>query len=202
MADKCYKCFRPAKTCLCKDITPIDPGIKFVLLMHPHEAYKEKTGTGRLTHLSLTDSEIIIDSIPGNNKRVLELISNEDFYPMLLYPGNDAHFAEDFDFKKFSNRSKLLIFLVDATWIMARKMMFRSPKLKNLPKLSFSREYRSRFEIKKQPAEYCLSTIESTYYLIKELQESSIVPKDINPDGLMNVFKKMVKTQIDCKVRY
>ena len=42
---KCYRCFRPEKSCYCKYINPFDCGIKFVILMHPKEAFKQKTGT-------------------------------------------------------------------------------------------------------------------------------------------------------------
>ena len=60
MAEKCYHCFRPKETCYCKDILPFDTEIHFVFLMHPKEAYKQKTGTGRLASLSLKNSEILI----------------------------------------------------------------------------------------------------------------------------------------------
>ncbi len=163
--------------------------------MHPQEAYKQKTGTGRLTQLTLLDSEIIIDTVFDNNKRTQELVNDSAYYPMILYPGKEAHFTETFNFHSELNDRKLLIFLIDATWTFARKMMSRSPSLQNLPKLSFSREYRSIFEIKKQPADFCLSTIESSYYLIKELQDAGVCDKNIEPESLISIFKMMIKRQ-------
>ncbi|MGL1891124.1 MAG: DTW domain-containing protein [Spirochaetaceae bacterium] len=195
MITKCYKCYRPIKTCYCKYIEPFEPNIKFVFLMHPKEAYKQKTGTGRLASLTIVNSEIIIDETFDNNIRVQELINSPEYFPMVLYPDEDAHFAQTFDFKKYGEDRELLIFLIDATWSFAKKMITRSPSLLNLPKLSFKKEYRSAFEIKKQPANFCLSTIESTYFLIKELQESGVCNKDINPDGLISIFRQMVKLQ-------
>ncbi len=195
MLNKCYQCFRPVKTCYCKDIDPIDPCIKFVVLMHPKEAYKQKTGTGRLTHLTLIDSEIIIDTTFDNNLRTQELLRDLAYYPMVLYPGKEAHDIDTFNFDSALQKRKLLIFLIDATWSFAYKMMSKSPSLQQLPKLSFSREYRSIFEIKKQPADFCLSTIESSYYLIKELQVAGVCEKSIEPEPLITVFKKMIKRQ-------
>ena len=167
--------------------------------MHPKEAYKQKTGTGRLASLSLLDSEIIIDKSFDRNKRTRELIEDPSFFPMMLYPGRDAQFAETFDFTALGSNKKLLVFLVDATWRIARQMIYRSPSLQRLPKLSFSREYRSAFEIKTQPADYCLSTIETSYYLIKELQKSGICHPEADPEGLMRVFQKMVCFQQECR---
>ena len=195
MLNKCYKCFRPVKTCYCNDIESFDPGIKFVLLMHPKEAYKQKTGTGSLTNLTLIDSEIIIDATFDDNKRTQELIKDSSYYPMVLYPGDEAHYTETFNFDSKLRNRKLLIFLIDATWTVARKMMSRSPSLQALPKLSFSKEYRSIFEIKRQPADFCLSTIESSYYLIKELQAAGVCEINIDPVSLITIFKKMIKLQ-------
>lgn len=195
MLNKCYQCFRPVKTCYCKDIDSIDPSIKFVILMHPKEAYKQKTGTGRLTHLTLIDSEIIIDTLFDENKRTQELLKDSSYYPMVLYPGKEAHYTETFNFDSELQNRKLLIFLIDATWRFSRQMMSGSPSLQKLPKLSFSREYRSIFEIKKQPADFCLSTIESSYYLIKELQIAGVCDKNIDPEPLITIFKMMIERQ-------
>ncbi len=200
MSERCLKCFRPIQNCYCRDISPIESGVKFIFLMHPHEAKKQRTGTGRLASLSILDSEIIIDESFDNNFRTQKLISNPSFYPMVLYPGNDVHTTESFNFKEALKGRTLLIFLIDATWVEARKMMHRSTSLQNLPQLSFSKKYRSRFTIKTQPEDYCLSTIESSYYLLKELQNTEVCDSAVNGESLMEVFKKMVDFQIKCRV--
>ena len=104
--------------------------------MHPQEAYKQKTGTGRLASLSLKNSEIIIDTSFDNNSRTQELLSDPRYYPMVLYPGNEAFYAETFNFEKSTEKKTLLVFLIDATWSFARKMMRLSKTLQELPKLS------------------------------------------------------------------
>ncbi|MDA3958661.1 MAG: DTW domain-containing protein [Oceanispirochaeta sp.] len=195
----CLRCFRPKEHCYCSMIQAVDTGIKFVILMHPWEAYKQRTGTGRLTSLSLTDSEIIIDKTFDQNRRFRELLDSQQYHPMVLYPGKDASTAGAYDFKASLQGKKLLVFLIDATWVMARKMMYRSPVLQNLPRLSFDQSYISRFHIKTQPAEYCLSTIESTYYLIKELQACGIGFKDTSIEGLMQVFDELNRFQMECR---
>ena len=200
MSTRCLKCFRPIQNCYCKDISSINSGLKFVFLMHPHEAKNQRTGTGRLASLSIVDSEIIVDKSFDKNLKTQELLSNSSFYPMVLYPGKDAHRAEHFDFKDVLKGRTLLIFLIDATWREARRMMFLSSSLQKLPRLSFSKEYRSQFRIKTQPKDYCLSTIESSYYLIKELQCAGVCDSALDGEGLMDVFKKMVDFQIKCRV--
>lgn len=167
--------------------------------MHPVEAYKQKTGTGRLASLSLIGSEIIIGKDFQHNKRVNELLSDQTYNPYVLYPGKNAVFADSPEIKQIGVDKQLLIFLIDATWIMAKKMFFHSPNLQALPCLSFKKSYRSRFYIKQQPADYCLSTIESVYYLLEELKEGGQVEPQTDFSGLIFVFDKMVKFQDDCR---
>lgn len=202
----CPKCFRPAKTCYCKYIQPVKTGVKFVFLMHPKEAYKQRTGTGRLAQLTLVDSEIIVGVDFTQNSRVNALINNPDYIPLLLYPGEDAFSAQSFaDYAQTSGvlqnaqtsgTKQLLVFVVDSTWFFAKKMLRLSPNVKNLQKLSFTSAYRSQFKFKTQPAAECLSTIESCYYLIKELQAAGLT-QPCNPEPLMDIFKRMVDFQLE-----
>lgn len=200
--NKCYKCFRPIKSCYCKNIVPVDTGVKFVFLMHPKEAYRQKTGTGRLASLSLIDSEIIIGIDFSQNERLNNLISGQgefsSFFPVVLYPSKDAYFTDTPSFQKAIGDKKLLVIVVDATWFFAGKMVKLSTNLHHLPKLSFKNEYRSQFIIKLQPNPACLSTIESAYYLIEELKKAGIANPEADQSGLMAVFHQMVEFQQQC----
>jgi DTW domain-containing protein len=197
---RCYRCFRPIKACLCDTIVPADTGIKFVFLMHPKEAYHQKTGTGRLTNLSLRNSEIIVGIDFTENTRLNELLGGTGdgagLFPVLLYPAKDAYYTDSSDFLAAVSGKKLLVIVVDATWFFARKMVRLSENIRRLPKLSFRKEYRSCFTFKRQPAPECLSTIESTFYLIEELKASGIANKT-DVSGLMSTFRRMVDYQLE-----
>lgn len=200
MAEKCLKCFRPIHTCYCSYIQPIKTPVKFVFLMHPKEAYHQHTGTGRLASLSLPNSEIIVGIDFTKNKRVQELLQDEKYFHMVLYPDSQAIFAKDKSIKEnIEKEKKLLIFIIDATWFFAKKILRLSPCIKNLPKLSFANTYKSQFIFKHQPAEGYISTIESCYYLILELKEAGIIDKGIKAESLMEVFKKMVNFQLQAE---
>ncbi len=164
--------------------------------MHPKEAYKQKTGTGRLAHLSLDDSEILIGIDFTQNERLKNLLQDPAYYPVLLYPDQNAWTASNPALKTEVKDKKLLVIVLDATWFLAKKMLRLSPNLHALPKISFRNAYRSQFKFKTQPAEECLSSIESMYYLIKELQLSGLA-RDCNPQPLMDIFKRMVDYQLE-----
>lgn len=199
MNTKCYKCFRPLKSCYCKYIIPISVNSKFIFLMHPKEAYKQKTGTGRLASLSLSDSQIIIGIDFTDNKQLNDLLTDPQYFPILLYPGKDALTAKSDVLKNEAAHKKLLVIVIDATWLIAKKMMKLSKNLQVLQKISFlpSSGYHSQFLFKRQPAADYLSTIESCYYLLNEFKQNSLENTSTSFEPLMDIFHKMVNFQLE-----
>lgn len=196
MREICYNCYRPKDTCLCKFVPPFDSGIKFVFLMHPKEAKKNRTGTGRLSHAGLLDSEILVGIDFTKNERLCQLLNDPQYYPVLLYPGDDAWTAKKDGFKEEIGNRRVLAIIIDSTWFCSKKMLRFSTNVTSLPKLSFSGSYRSIYTFKREPSEECVSTIETCYYLIKEFQQAEIVDKEINPECLMDGFKELIKLQL------
>lgn len=196
MRQICYKCLRPIQNCFCKFLTPFNPGVKFVFLMHPKEAKRQRTGTGRIAHAGLIDSEIIVGIDFTQNERLCALLADEQYFPMLLYPGEDAWTAQKEGFAQTIGGKKLLVIVIDSTWFCSRKMIQFSTNVMALPKLSFSGSYRSIFTFKREPKPEYISTIESCYYLIKELQVAGVVQNECDPECLMTAFKEMIKFQL------
>ncbi len=192
----CYSCLRPISSCYCKYIRRFDSGVKFVFLMHPKEAKRQRTGTGRLASLTLEGSEILVGVDFSENKRLNALLADPSYYPVLLYPGPDAWTAGKEGFRDILGGRKLLVIIIDSTWACSKKMIKLSRNVLALPKLSFSGSYRSIYTFKKEPKEYCVSSIESCYYLIKELQAASLLSPELDPEPLMDVFRQLVKFQL------
>ena len=196
MRDFCYKCFRPKESCVCGVLKPFDPGIKFVFLMHPKEAKRQRTGTGRIAHAGLLDSEIIMGIDFTKNKRLCQLLRDPQYYPVLLYPAKDAWTAKKEGLKQELNGRKLLAIIIDSTWFCSKKMIALSTNIMALPKLSFAGLYSSIFTFKREPHPECVSTIETCYYLIKEFRENKIIGMEGDPESLMDAFKMMIKFQL------
>ena len=196
MSDRCMRCFKPENSCLCKYTKEIDSGIKFVFLMHPKEAKRQRTGTGNLSHISLKDSEIIVGLDFSKNQRFQSLINDPKYFPVMMYPGPEAWTAKKEGFKEAVGNKTLLVIILDATWFCSKKMIEHNPFLLELPRFSFFGNYTSIFTFKREPKPEYISTIECCYYLIKELQTIDFVSKDIDPKPLMTVFKEMIKLQL------
>lgn len=196
--ETCYRCFWPKPLCWCPSIQPMAVRTKFVFLMHPKEFKQEKANTGRLTHLCLRDSEIHMGIGFDKQEEVQALIADPANYPVLLYPGPRARNLSTGEFTAADlGGRRLVVFLLDATWSCARKMLRLSPSLQRLPRIMFTPEQRSRYVIKQQPQEGCLSTLEATHELLLVLERAGLDRYPL-PEQLLGLFARMQEYQIRC----
>jgi len=188
---------RPSSTCICKHISPFQTNTRFIILMHPKEYKKEKTGTGHMTKLQLENSEIIVGVDFTNNKRVNEILAKEKSCSFLLYPGKESF---NLSIRKSSEINSFMginphIFLLDGTWACARKMLSQSKNLQKLKRVSFDNKIKSKFIIKQQPAPLCLSTIESVYTVLNLLKEGNF--EQCETRDFLIPFEKMIEYQLE-----
>ena len=194
--EECYVCYRAKKNCLCGSIKPFGTKMRFVILMHPKEARKQKTGTARLAKLCLTNAELLIGMDFTRNERVNALLRDPSYSPFVLYPGPKAVNFKTPGGMLLPAGKTLLVFVIDGTWGCAKSLLNKSKNVRALPRLSFFRGYVSKFAIKKQPGEHCVSTIEALYYLCREAEEAGYENLGAQSGNLMTVFKKLVDTQL------
>jgi DTW domain-containing protein YfiP len=185
--EKCYKCYRPMSSCMCKYCEDIDTQTKFVVLMHPKEFKKVKNNTGHFTHQSLKNSELFIGIDFSENTRINEIIATHESY--ILFPSVDALNISEQNPKTSSK--PLAIFIIDSTWACTKKMFTLSKNLNTLKHLSFTTEKTSQYEIKVQPDEAYLSTIESTQVVLEFLEHWDI--ENIPRQKLQNFTKPFFK---------
>ncbi len=201
--ETCYRCFWPKAICWCPSIQPMATRTRFVFLMHPKEFKQEKAGTGRLTHLCLAQSEIHMGIGFDADESVQALIADPKNYPVLLYPGvtalnlSTASAAQLSILNSQLHERQLVVFILDATWSGARKMLKFSPSLQRLPRIMFTPATPSRFVIKQQPQEGCLSTLEATHELLTVLERSGLDQYPL-PAQLLGLFQRMQDYQLRC----
>ncbi len=197
--DLCLSCFRPRQICFCSSIRPFNTYFTFRILMHPKEAKREHVGTGRLANAALDNCEIIIGSDFDQHQTVQELINSPIYFPMLLYPGkNSINLSSSPLSLEFFNKRMPLLFIIDGTWAAAKAMMRESKTLHHLPRLSFDPTIESKFAIKQQPQKFCLSTIESIYYVLRCLESHGLENIGTQKEVLLESLAKLVNFQIKC----
>ena len=212
----CYRCFWPAALCWCPSLLPMETRTHFVFLQHPKEFKEEKAGTGRLTHLCLPNSELHMGKGFDADESVQALLNDPANYPVLLYPGVQAvnlseagsgeKGAESQPDSSSSHLSalrgqlqhrRLVVFLLDATWSGARKMLRLSPSLQRLPRIMFTPSAPSRYIIKQQPQAGCLSTLEAVHELLLVLERNGL-DRYPQPELLLGIFQRMQDFQLRC----
>lgn len=190
---QCVTCLRPPLACYCQNIAPFNPGLRFAILIHKRETQK-RFATGRMSHLFLQNSELIIDyNDYSKNERVNEILADDKFFPVILYPGvRSLNLSESQSRFEIPAGKELVVFVIDGTWSTAQKTMLRSKNLQNLPRICFTPTKPSRFRIRQQPKEHFVSTIEAIHQTI-----DLIAPITGRPhDRMLEVFDHMVNQQM------
>lgn len=197
----CERCRQPELHCYCEMIKPFDPGVDFVILIHPIEA-RRRIATGRLSHQHLVNSHLIYGKEFGDNPQVDVLINDPSRFPVILYPGKNS-----VDLTRmppvsiralFPDNRRLTVFVIDGTWNTARRMA-RSPNLQGLPRICFTPEHPSQFRVRKQPAPQYHSTLEAIHKSIELL--APVTGFDLSTGAyrsLLTVFDTIVERQIAC----
>jgi DTW domain-containing protein YfiP len=164
----------------------------FLICMHPREWRHQKTGTGRMLHLGLRHSTLVVSESPGSDPAVRDLMQNPGLAAHLVYPGAQSIDLAGGQKPELGGRL-LLSILLDGTWRQARRMMKLSPEFHTLPRLSFIPQNPSAFRIKRQPEPHCLSTIEAAVTLMATLKGLGL--EDAEGSPLFEEFQKMVRFQ-------
>ena len=193
----CITCTRPHSTCICHWVRPQSTAVEVIILQHPLEENHAK-GTGRLLHLSLSGSILLVSETL--NESALETITQPDRQALLLYPQTDANDAPDtsnatatqpaLDTLIARSGKYLRLIVLDATWRKSRKMLHLNSALQALPRLSLRDPPPSRYAIRKAQQTHQRSTFEATCAALLQLGES---PEVIS--ALLDAFDGFVAQQ-------
>ncbi|SIQ33044.1 tRNA-uridine aminocarboxypropyltransferase [Aquipseudomonas alcaligenes] len=177
---RCERCARPLSHCLCYLIPRLPSRTRVLILQHPDEV-GHALNTARLAAQGLENAEL----------RVGEAFSDLSFDPAyracLLFPGEAA---QALPLANLSDDERPLLLVVpDGTWRKARKLLHLNPVLASLPRVCLPSGLRSRYRLRKAPAEGALATIEAIAVAL-ELQEGRCFAELLRP------FEALIEGQI------
>jgi DTW domain-containing protein YfiP len=177
---ECPQCLRAASTCICALARPVATGVAVLLIQHPLEVRTAK-GTGRLLHLSLPGSALLVGETfePGELDAVLHADGRQ---PLLLYPGAAAAGAVGMP------PARLRLVVIDATWRKSRKILHCNPVLAALPRLALD-GVAGAYRIRKAHAPHQLSTLEAAAHALARLDPAAPSAR------LLDAFTAFVATQ-------
>lgn len=159
--------------------------MQVVVLQHPLEVHQAK-GTGRLLHLSLPHSLLVVGEafddatlhaclhgpLPGSTALQPPL------HTLLLYPespeseSGPLHPAVHASAAavQHADPSRLRLIVLDATWRKSRKMLYANPLLQALPRLALQGLAPSQYSIRKAHQADQRSTLEATCAALAQLE--------------------------------
>ncbi|MBN2804727.1 MAG: DTW domain-containing protein [Deltaproteobacteria bacterium] len=184
----CYRCFKPAVTCICNDIPSVNNKTKILILQHPLER-NHPLGTARFAALGLNRCDLKIPYSNSENKLTYSLHNSMDIEDAaLLYPSADAKDISTLDYNKIPST----LIVIDGTWSNARQIYRDNLWLQNLPHLSLNPHTPSRYRIRLEPTDAHISTIEAIVMALKKIE-----PETSNLDKLLTAFDSMIDKQIE-----
>ncbi|HTU60950.1 MAG TPA: tRNA-uridine aminocarboxypropyltransferase, partial [Polyangiales bacterium] len=155
------------------------------ILQHKRES-RHAIGTVRIAELGLARChvEIVPASARSGTERPSWLPANAG----LLYPGAGSR---DLAELSAAERPGALVIL-DGTWHQARQLFRDHAFLHDLPRFSLSPAAPSRYRIRREPAEHCISTIEAIVQALSLLE-----PELVEVDALISAFDALIDDQIE-----
>jgi DTW domain-containing protein YfiP len=188
----CPNCQRPLPVCYCSALVKVANTTRVLIIQHPLEQ-KHPFNTGRMAHLCLSNSELIV----AETLSTIQLASILNTPSALLYPSLPwlPNTPEIEPGKKesavHSNIQQLIV--IDATWNKSKKMLHLHPALQKLPRHHLKGNLSSNYQIRKTTVANGLSTLES---IVKAL--NAMEPKSEGEGGfeaMLQPFEMMINLQ-------
>ena len=197
----CWTCRRAQARCYCERVVPFDPGLDFLILVHPREA-RNPVGTARIAHRFLASSTWL--ESPGRsldaNRSLQHWLELREGRVGVLYPGPRALDLSEWRLshcpsgESSQSGDRLGVVVLDGTWSQARQMMRQSGKLQALPQISFQTHRRSAYEIREQPRAVCLSSLEAIHEMLAQFGGAAV--REGAHDRMLQTFLDMVAFQV------
>ncbi|QLF92612.1 DTW domain-containing protein [Pseudomonas sp. ABC1] len=158
-AERCPRCRIVPSHCACA--WQPEPGAEagVCLLMYDVESLKP-TNTGWLIADVVASSHAFIWSRTEVDPRLLELLADPQWQPVVVFPAEYAAPERVVDRVDTPEGKRPLFILLDATWTEARKMFRKSPYLDGFPVLSLQPESLSRYRLRRSTRGEHLCTAE------------------------------------------
>ncbi|QFT54101.1 tRNA-uridine aminocarboxypropyltransferase [Microbulbifer sp. THAF38] len=190
--ETCNTCLRPPKVCYCSALVSLASTIRVVIIQHPQEK-KHPFNTGRMTHLCLSNSELMVaETLSKYQLDTLLSDSSALLYPSLEWLPDSTELDENRHLReKSSNRQATIkqLIVIDATWKKSKRILHLNPLLQKLPRINLTGGLESNYKIRKTSIADGLSTIESIATAMQLLEQSDIYLRLLEP------FEKMIALQ-------
>lgn len=173
MRTLCNQCQRPLSVCWCKSLPNprLNPKNRIIVLQHPAEQ-KKCLRTAPILSLGLNENKCLIfkgKKFPGEHKGLDEILNSPN--SLLLYPCSGS---TDLKFIDISEHYYFNLILLDGTWPQAKAMYAANAVLHTIKPVKLVLNSISKYIIRTQPTNGCLSTLETASEALSILENNPI----------------------------
>ena len=184
MRSTCATCLRPTDLCLCSHVPQVANRTAVTVLQHHRERF-HPFGSVRMLMSALQNSELQV---------VFHRAGRGLLHPVEVPPGTGLVYphpdGRDLCALSAQERPPHLV-LIDGTWSQANRLYQDNPWLFRLPHYSLRPAAKSRYLVRREPHEHCLSTLEAAAEALRCLE-----PDLPGLDDLLALFDRMNSDQV------
>jgi DTW domain-containing protein len=151
----CEQCMRPVRVCYCGHVQRLETRTRVLILQHPRER-KVGINTARIASLCLPNSVFVRGIDFSHDRTVQGVLRDPSRTPALLFPGPGA-----IEVDNEPTPLPMTLVVLDGTWWQAAKLYKSNAFLRELPRFGLPPGHISRYRIRREPADNCVSTIEA-----------------------------------------
>jgi len=185
----CLQCDKPATMCLCSTVKSVPNRVRVHVLQHRAER-RHALGTVRLLKIGLDAIDVHV--LPSGSRSAEVQPISLPAGAGVLYPSPDA--IDLGDLPRGMALNDLIV--IDGTWSHAHRIHRDNPWLAELPHFRLTPTQGSRYRIRTEPRQECLSTVEAVVAALRVLE-----PELEGTDGILGAFEAMIDAQIAARAR-
>lgn len=168
--ERCPVCGASRTLCLCDVVPRIELKTRIALIIH-HRELSRNSNTGLLALRALVNSAV---RIRGEGREALDLqeLLDSEYRTFLFFPCADA---VELDRALVSQDDRPIQLIVpDGTWRQARKILFRHPELKELPRVKIGTQRPPIFQLRAQSRPERMATLQAIAHGLGVIEGDSV----------------------------
>lgn len=171
-ASLCQNCHAYPHQCFCQELPQVESLSNINFIVHHRESHLS-SNTAWPGHLVLKNSSFVQRGLPDRPLREEDFCLQGNSY--VLFPSEHATAVDEQVAQKILAKGKFELFVPDGTWQQAQRMVKREKLLHGLPHLIVNTKRISKYQLRKQPSEGRLCTLEAVIELLKFFEDAKVV---------------------------